>query len=132
MTAINRQDAEQESDNVRMFPTAQQAPYPKRSYAIAVTSPAGFPILITLADLKLDQLDDALAALLERGYMPAEPNPTPAPATTGAAPQPGQPPVCPYHGAMKQSTVPGKEHTWYCPKKMADGSGYCKEKFPKT
>lgn len=130
MTAINRQDAEQEPDNVRMFPTAQPAQYPKRSYAIAVTSPAGFPILITLADLKLDQLDEALAALLERGYMPAEPNPTPAPAASGAAPQPGQPPICVYHGPMKESDKrPG---TWYCPKKLADGSGYCKEKYPKT
>ncbi len=36
--------------------------------------------------------------------------------------------VCAYHGSMKESSkVPG---TWFCPKKMADGS-YCKEKWPK-
>lgn len=130
MTTINRQDAEQEADSVRLFPqqATQPAHFPRRSYAIAVTSPAGFPITITLNDLKLDQLDDALAALLERGYLPDESSPNASAVPAAAAP--GQPPVCPYHGPMKESTArPG---TWFCPKKMGDGSGYCKEKFPKA
>ena len=49
---------------------------------------------------------------------------------TGSSPaaSPASPPVCAYHGAMKESTkVPG---TWFCAKKMGDGS-YCKEKWPK-
>ena len=88
---ITEQDAENEPSNVRTFPTAiAAAQFPKRSYAISVLSPAGFPITITLNDMKIGQLEDALATLLERGYMPAEvpsvlgPN-APAP----AAHQPG-------------------------------------------
>jgi hypothetical protein len=41
--------------------------------------------------------------------------------------QPSQPPVCPWHGAMKASTK--AKGTWYCPAKMADGS-YCKARHP--
>lgn len=102
--------------------------YPARSYAIAVVSPAGYQITITLNDIRLDALDDALSTLIERGYLPYEPAaPNPTPAATSAAPQ--TPPVCPYHGPMKESDKrPG---TYYCPKKMADNSGYCKEKWPK-
>lgn len=130
MTAVNRQEADQEPDNVRLFPQAGPANYPKRSYAIDVTSPAGFPITITYNDMTLDRLDEALAALFERGYTPAEPLPNAPAAAPVPVAQPGQPPICVYHGPMKESDKrPG---TWYCPKKLADGSGYCKEKFPKT
>jgi len=31
---------------------------------------------------------------------------------------------------MKESTIKGKEGTFYCPKKMADDT-YCKERWPK-
>jgi hypothetical protein len=41
--------------------------------------------------------------------------------------QPTQAPVCPWHGAMKESTK--AKGTWYCPAKMADGS-YCKSRHP--
>jgi hypothetical protein len=41
--------------------------------------------------------------------------------------QPSQRPVCPWHGAMKESTK--AKGTWYCPAKMADGS-YCKARHP--
>jgi hypothetical protein len=41
--------------------------------------------------------------------------------------QPSQPPVCSWHGAMKESTK--ATGTWYCPAKMADGS-YCKPRHP--
>jgi hypothetical protein len=40
---------------------------------------------------------------------------------------PTQTPVCPWHGAMKESTK--AKGTWYCPAKMADGS-YCKARHP--
>jgi hypothetical protein len=95
--------------------------YPARSYTIECVSPAGYRIAISLNDIRLDALDDALAALLERGYMPAA-----TPAAASATPVvTGGPPTCQYHGPMKESTArPG---TWYCPKKMGDGS-YCKEK----
>ena len=134
LTRITAQDAESDPPEGRTFAERPApipaAPFPRRVYAISVLSPAGFPITITLNDMKLDQLDDALATLLERGYMPAEapsvlgPN---APAATAAT---GGQPVCPYHGAMKESTIKGREGTFYCPKKMADDS-YCKERWPK-
>lgn len=42
---------------------------------------------------------------------------------------PQSPPMCPYHGAMKESAkAPG---TYYCPKKMGDGQSYCRERWPK-
>jgi hypothetical protein len=126
MAAISEQHANGEADNVRLFPDRQASQsFPRRSYAIDVIAPGGFQVVITLNDMKLDQLEQALDQLLERGYMPA--NPTPAAAGSTAAP--GTPPLCPYHGPMKESEKrPG---TFYCPKKLADGSGYCKEKYPK-
>ncbi len=128
LTRITAQDAEQDGDRLFTPPAAiAAAPFPKRAYAISVQSPAGFPITITYNDMTLDRLDEALAALLERGYMPAEtPSVLPGPnAPAAPANAPGQPPVCNYHGPMKESTArPG---TWFCPKKMADGT-YCKEK----
>jgi hypothetical protein len=141
LTRITAQDAENDAHEDRTFaerpaviPAAQ---FPKRSYAISVQSPAGFPITITLNDMKLDQLDDALATLLDRGYMPAEVpsvlTPPNAPQAAQASAQPasdGQQAVCPYHGPMKESTIKGKEGTYYCPKKMADDT-YCKERWPK-
>jgi hypothetical protein len=48
----------------------------------------------------------------------------PADHSTG---QPSQPPVCQWHGTMKESTK--AKGTWYCPAKMADGS-YCKSRHP--
>lgn len=124
LTRITAENAEQEGE--RLFtPPAPAAHFPRRSYAISVLSPAGYPITITLNDMKLDQLDDALATLLERGYMPAEVPSVLSPNAPAPAQQAGGPPVCQYHGPMKESTArPG---TWFCPKKMGDGS-YCKEK----
>lgn len=127
---ITAQDAESENTNVRLFPERPNAipaaQFPKRSYAISVMSPYGFAITITLNDMKLDQLDDALATLIERGYAPHAPNPTPAPAAVPSAN--AEPAVCIYHGPMKESQ--NRPGTFYCPKKLADGT-YCKEKYPK-
>ncbi len=136
MQPISATDAAAEPDNVRMFPAGMPAAqFPKRTYAINVQSPAGFPITITYNDMTLDWLDEALSVLLERGYMPAEvpsvlssPN-APAPAHTQPAAPTGEA-VCPYHGPMKESTIKGKEGTYYCPKKMADDT-YCKVRWPK-
>ena len=47
------------------------------------------------------------------------------PSTGATTPTPAGPPLCQWHGAMKESTkVVG---TWFCTKKMADGT-YCREK----
>jgi hypothetical protein len=129
LTRITAQDAENDPPADRTFaerPATTAAHFPRRSYAISVLSPAGYPITITLNDSSIDKLEEALSKLLERGYMPAE-----VPSVLGPnAPQPAQaqpagPPTCQYHGPMKESSArPG---TWFCPKKMGDGS-YCKEK----
>lgn len=101
--------------------------YPARSYAIECVSPAGFHIVITLADIRLDGLDDALGALMERGYMPYEPPalPNPTPAATGAAPATGQPPMCPLHNRpMKVSNYGG----WFCTFADPTTGEKCKQK----
>lgn len=78
--------------------------------------------LVTFNDTSID----TAALAVERrggtilGMGASSPN-APAATPTGAIP------VCPYHGPMKESTIKGKEGTYYCSKKMADGS-YCKEK----
>jgi hypothetical protein len=138
LTRITAQDAENDPPEGRTFtdrPAAvSAAQFPRRSYAISVQSPAGFPITITYNDMTIDRLDEALGVLLERGYMPAEvpsvltPPNVPAPAAQPATSL--DQPICPYHGPMKESTIKGKEGTYYCPKKMADDT-YCKERWPK-
>ncbi len=131
LTRITAQDAESEPAGERTFPTAMPAAqFPKRSYAIGVMSPAGYPITITLNNMKLDQLDDALSTLLERGYMPAEvssvlsPN-APAPATAPAAPT-GAAPFCPIHTdrQMKVSNYGG----WFCTHSNPATGEKCKAK----
>ena len=129
LTRITADDAEQ--DGERLFAPATSAHFPKRSYAIGVMSPAGFPITITLNDIKLDQLDASLAALLERGYMPAEvssvltPPNAPAPAQQPATPT-GEAPICPVHTdrRMKVSNYGG----WFCTAANLQTGEKCKEK----
>jgi len=78
----------------------------------------------TLAEFRVNF--EAVHALFD----PPEPRQTTStpPESQGTGPSQGGPPVCPYHGPMKESTkVKG---TWFCPAKMGDGS-YCKEKHPK-
>ncbi len=132
LTRITAQDAENDPPEGRTFPTGMPAAsFPKRSYAISVMSPAGYPITITLNDMKLDQLDDALATLLERGYMPAEvpsvlgPN-APAPATAAPAAPTGEAPICPVHTdrRMKVSNYGG----WFCTATNLATGEKCKEK----
>ena len=106
------------------FPDQRPA-VPGNSAVIHLTF-QGVAVDLQVVDRKIGQIEQLIGGLLERGWAPtsAAPLPNPTPAA-------GEAPICPYHGAMKPSTVKGKEHTWYCPKKMADGSGYCKEKYPK-
>ena len=129
LTRITAQDAEQEQD--RLFAPMPAASFPRRSFAISVQSPAGFPITVTLNDIKLDQLDASLAALLERGYMPAEvssvltPPNAPAPAQQPATPT-GEAPICPVHTdrRMKVSNYGG----WFCTATNLATGEKCKEK----
>jgi hypothetical protein len=130
LTRITEQDAAQDTD--RLFPAGMPAPqFPKRTYAINVQSPAGFPITITYNDMTLDRLDEALSVLLERGYMPAEvpsvlssPN-APAPVAQPAAPT-GEAPICPVHTdrRMKVSNYGG----WFCTASNLATGEKCKEK----
>src|SRR5262245_10154435 len=83
----------------------------------------GRPVQVTLRDTDETRLLTRLAALL-RQYPIAQP---PAQPPAHNAPQPTQPPVCQWHGAMRESSK--AKGTWYCPAKMADGS-YCKERWP--
>lgn len=99
-------------------------PYPMTTVTIAAVSPEGFPIAIALNDPAPGAMTNWIKLLSSKGFTPAA-NPTPAP----TAAQPAETPVCIYHGPMKPSTVKGKEGTFYCPKKLADGT-YCKEKHP--
>lgn len=83
----------------------------------------GHSVQVTLRDVDEERLLARLAALLTR--YPAAPcggkGETPAQTT------PTSTPTCPHHGPGKESTkAPG---TWYCTKKMADGS-YCRWRYP--
>jgi len=76
-------------------------------------------VQVTLRDTDETRLLARLATLL-RQYPLAQP-------PTQDMRPPTQTPVCPWHGAMKESTK--ATGTWYCPAKMADGS-YCKSHYP--
>lgn len=130
LTRITEQDANQEGEQMFTAPTA--AAFPRRTYAISVMSPAGFPITISYNDMTIDRLDEALAVLLERGYMPAEapsvlasPN---APAPTAAQPMAptGEAPICPVHTdrRMKVSNYGG----WFCTATNAMTGEKCTQK----
>ena len=79
----------------------------------------GRQVHVTLRDTDETRLLSRLATLL-RQYPLAQP-------PTQDTRPPTQTPVCPWHGAMKESTK--ATGTWYCPAKMADGS-YCTSRHP--
>ena len=84
----------------------------------------GFPchleIEVTAADFA-QRVQRAVQTIATAGGTP------PVVLTSSPSTPPQDTPVCPYHGAMKESTKrPG---TFFCPHKMGDGS-YCKEKAP--
>ena len=107
-----------------------EAPF---SATAAVESPHGFQWLVTVRRGAEGGLEAAMATvetrLLEKGYKPQERRQgaaqgTATPGSTGA---PAAVPTCKYHGAMKTSDkAPG---TYYCSKKLADGS-YCPSRYP--
>lgn len=79
-----------------------------------------FPITVEVVGTSKDLLA-AVQRLRDIGAVP----PTAAAVQTARDEKAREAPTCPYHGPMKESTkVPG---TWYCSKRMGDGS-YCKEK----
>lgn len=81
---------------------------------------AGHQVQLTLRGTDEREVLTRLETVLRR-YPVGHPNGQGA----SAAPQPR--PVCPWHGAMKESTkVAG---SFFCPAKMADGT-YCKERAP--
>lgn len=111
---------EPRSDKAQIFEDELPAYYPSITLSATVQH-KGWTITVQAADMNADQFVDLLA---RKGFTQSNPTPAAPKAATGEAP------VCPYHGAMKESEKrPG---TYFCPKKMADGSGYCKEKFPKS
>jgi hypothetical protein len=80
---------------------------------------AGRQVQITLRDTDETRLLARLETLLQR--FPVEAT------ALVQAPTAPPPPVCPWHGRMKESTK--AQGTWYCPGKMADGT-YCQERWP--
>lgn len=96
---------------------------------IEFTDPAGYHDSIVV--YPQTTMDDVLALmklgasvrakLTDAGAKPAV---VAGPAAPAGAPADGSPPKCKYHGAMKESKKPG---TWFCPKKLGDGS-YCDQK----
>ena len=78
---------------------------------------AGRKVQVTLRDSDEQRLLARLEALLQRfpANTPVQDSVTPLA------------PMCPWHGAMKESTK--AKGTRYCPAKMADGS-YCKSRHP--
>ena len=84
----------------------------------------GADVQWTLRDVDEHRLAERLEALLTR-FPQAKGAPKSDAAHTPAQTQ--GPPTCPHHGPGKESTkAPG---TWYCTKKMADGS-YCTWRHP--
>jgi hypothetical protein len=71
-----------------------------------------------------DHDEGALLARLEALLRKVQTAPAPL---LNRDPGQAQTPICPWHGAMKESTK--AKGTWYCPAKMADGS-YCTERSP--
>lgn len=117
------ENAPTDDDGALSFAETPIQPYPLTVVSISALSPEGYPITITLNDPAQGAMTNWIRLLASKGFTPPAANPTKAPVTAQAA-------VCPYHGPMKESTIKGKEGTYYCSKKMADGS-YCKEKYPK-
>ncbi len=99
---------------------------PKRGAQIHMTY-HGAPVVLTVTDKPLGDIEQLIDGLLARDGWAA--SAAAVAVSNGHAPQ-GDAPVCPYHGPMKESTIKGKQGTYYCSKKMADGS-YCQERYPK-
>jgi hypothetical protein len=80
----------------------------------------GKDVLVTVRGHSLAEVLPQIEAVVQR-YPVAQTPLVQTPAQT----QP--PPVCEWHGTMKESSK--AKGTWYCPSKMADGT-YCAERWP--
>jgi hypothetical protein len=113
-------------------PTMAEAPY---SATVSVENIDGYELLLTVRKTEGGEFIKAVKKLLEwckdEDLHPkkrfASREATPKTTDTASTP-PSGPPTCRYHGPMKPSEkAPG---TFYCTKKMGDGSGYCRERWP--
>jgi hypothetical protein len=111
---------------VAASPFSASAPLPEAPASANVrVKVGGHEVQWTLRDVDEARLAARLEALLTR-YPEAVCAGTPQREQASAAP-PAGPPVCQWHGPLKESTkAPG---TWFCSKKMADGS-YCSTRHP--
>jgi len=86
----------------------------------------GAEVQWTLRDVDEHRLSERLEALLTRFPQQAKTT-SEASVPPAQAQTPGETPICPVHGPLKQSTkAPG---TWFCSKKNFDGS-YCQSRHP--
>jgi hypothetical protein len=106
-------ESPQEQPQHEAVPPLPEAPASANVHVVL----AGRTVQVTLRDSDEQRLLARLETLLKR--FPVE--------TPGQDSATLQTPVCPWHGAMKESTK--AKGTWYCPAKMADGS-YCKKRHP--
>src|SRR5262245_22845242 len=111
-----------------------EAPY---SATVSVEDEDGYELLLTVRKVDGKEFFKAVTGLrawcktqklkphTRHGRPRVTPDVTESPPATSGPDAPPAAPVCPYHGPMKASDkAPG---TWYCPKKMGDGT-YCKER----
>jgi hypothetical protein len=122
---ITRADAEAEPTNGRLFPPAKTG-----NSAVIHVAYQGVPVELHVTDKKIGHIEELINGVLAREGWAAHAAASSSLAPTNGAAAAGVAPVCQYHGPMKESTIPGKEGTYFCSKKMADGS-YCKERSPK-
>lgn len=107
----------------------QEAPF---SANMMVETPKGFHVQFTVRGQEEQELFQRMTKLLkwfeEKAFVPRKgrldvpASPTPV---SPSLPAPQGTPICEYHGEMKPS--PKAPGTWYCTKKMGDGS-YCKSR----
>jgi hypothetical protein len=99
---------------------APAAPLPEApASANCYVTLAGRQVQVTLRDTNETRLLARLEQLLQRFPVDTQ--------SLVQTPTTPQPPLCQWHGKMKESTK--AKGTWFCPAKMADGS-YCKERWP--
>jgi hypothetical protein len=124
-------------DLVDVMPTTQPVGGPAQDMSLG-EAPAscnvyviisGHRVQVTLRDTDESRMLARLQVLLATyPAAPAQPVSAP-PATPPPTPAAAEPPICQWHGAMRESTK--AKGTYFCPAKMGDGS-YCKERYLKA
>lgn len=120
---ITADDAEQEPAETRTFSALPICPYPRRQYTIDAVSPAGFPVHLTFADIKLTELSEHIAALARLGYTPPA-APTSAPAEWRTLPD--GTPICPKHNTPMRQREKQGDAWWSHNVGTKDKPIYCK------